>query len=73
MVLMSEADAAIPRYLTVQEMAAITGFPVSTIRAALQKHEMAAVRAGRGKGGAYRVRREEFERWLREREEERTE
>ncbi len=49
-------------------MAEETGFPLESIRTALRNGEMAHVRLGKGRNRGYYVRRDEFERWLRDRE-----
>lgn len=57
-----------PRYLTVAQMAAETGFPEEAIRTAVRRGEMPHVRLGRGRGRGYWVARAAFEQWLQERE-----
>lgn len=56
------------RYLTVAQMASETGFPEESLRAAIRRGEMPHMRLGRGKGRGYWVRRDAFEQWLRDRE-----
>jgi excisionase family DNA binding protein len=51
-------------YLTPHDMAELTGLPIGVIRRAIANGEMPALRLGRGRGGAMRVRREAFEQWL---------
>ena len=57
-----------PRYLTVKQMAAETGFTEESIRAAVRRGEMPHMRLGKGRGKSYFVRREAFEQWLIDRE-----
>ena len=56
------------RYLTPQQMADETGFPVESIRVALRNGEMYAVRMGKGRSRGYFVGREVVEQWLIDRE-----
>jgi excisionase family DNA binding protein len=66
---MSEpTETPAPRYLTVQQMAAETGFPTEAIRTAIRRGELPHMRLGKGRGKAYWVSRQAFEEWLRERE-----
>jgi excisionase family DNA binding protein len=57
-----------PRYYTVKEMAAILKVSTDTIYAAIDRGELPALRMGRGKGGAIRVRKDAFEKWLEQNE-----
>jgi excisionase family DNA binding protein len=63
-----ETQGKLPEYLTIQQASEESGLAPGLILAALKRGEMPSVRAGKGQGGTYHVRRTALAAWLQAKE-----